>query len=271
MGLRDYNGGSWNDQYKVNRKTFRKNQLKMLSEQTTVHTLHEVIGSMKKVVLMAKMGDDKFANKTVTGNHKLEQIINEMVTGESVTEAFVKWFAGYDSHKGDFIKLSLMFRPFLPKITQKILGEVYDFAKKYLPKFSQYKSFQQRAYHNSNFNEEDVYYDNDGCRRDDRLKPLPEYAYINFFAKVFKKRHPELWYIVQPHIPIVGITKISIGQGGPSYQFVSVKDRRIVVDMESVIAILSDKINNYDDEKSPVKDRYVLLRSKARSIADDNN
>ena len=130
-----YYGGSYNDQYKVSRKTFRKNQREMLGEQKSTHTLHEVIAAVKKVVLMAKMGDDKFENKTVTGNHKLENIINEAVTGETVTEAFVKWFASYDSHKGDFIKLSLMFRPFLPKITQKILGEVYDFAKKYLPKF----------------------------------------------------------------------------------------------------------------------------------------
>jgi len=260
----------WNDHYKINRKTFRKKQREMLSEQTSAHTLHEVIGAVKKVVLMAKMSDDKFKNRTITGNDKLEQIINKMTTGESVTESFVKWFDGYDSHKGDFVKLSLMFRPFLPKITQKALGEIYDFAKKYLPKFSQYKSFQQMSYQNPNFNEKNVYYDDVGNAKNERLKPLPEYAYINFFAKVFKKRHPELWYIVQPHIPIVGTTKISIGQGRSSCQIMSVKGNKVIIDMDSVISILSDKINKYEDKESPIKDKYILLREKARRI-DDNN
>jgi len=266
-----YNGDSYNNQYKVNRKTFRKNQRKMLTEQKSIHSLQEVIGSMKKVVLMAKMGDDKFKNRTKTGNFKLEEIINDMPNGETVTKACVKWFGGYDSHKGDFVKMSLLFRPFLPKITQKVLGEVYDFAKKYLPKYDQYKSFQHRSHHDSNFREENVYYDEEGNKKHERLKPLSKYAYIAFFEKVFKKRHIELWNVVKPHIPIVGTTEMSIGEGGSSYQFVSVKGNRLTIDMDNVISVLTEKINNYNDEDSPIKERYILLRDVARSIADDNN
>jgi hypothetical protein len=261
--------GYYNGSYEINRKTFRKNQLEAVKEQESVHTLGQVIGSMKKVVLYCKMGDNKFKNKTITGNHQLENIINGMVDG-SVTKVFAKWFGGYDSHKGNFIKMSLLFRPFLPKMTQKIMGEVYQFAQNYLPQFDRYKSFQQRSHIDSKFREENVYYSKDGEQDSERLKPLSRYAYMDFFEKVFKKRYPDLWYVVKPHVPIGGKATMSIGQGGGTQVFVSIRDKRIVIDMSHIIATLTEKINAYEENESPIKNKYILLREKARRVDDDN-
>ena len=220
------------------------------------------------------MGDDKFENKTVTGNKELEEIINDVSLGENETiqSKFAKWFCGYRSLKGDFVKMSIMFRPFLPRMTQKIMGEIYEFAKEYQRWNTQHKSFLLGSYRRAKFDEPDVYYDVDGEKNEERLKPLSESAYEYFFQKTFKKRHPDLWRIVQPNTPVTGESSMYIGSGDFNHQYVSVRGTKVIIEMGNVVSVLNKKISKmHDIGCTNLAKKYENLKEKALKIDNKNS
>ena len=255
----------------VRRKDFRidRKQYFAKDQQKLSYTFAQLIGTVKKVVLSAKMTDTKFENKSVTGSKVLERIINEagFSKGETIQSMFSKYFMSYDCRKSDFKKMSQMFRIFLPKMTQVIMGEIYDFAMKYQRWNCDYKKSIERSHRQPNYHEQNVYYDDKGCMNDERLKPLNAIGYKYFAQKLFYKRYPELWYAVKPDVPLIGQVSMSVGGKSTYGDLVSfcVEGTKISFDMYSIIKYLTGLMNGTESEFIKLKYKKLI------EIAENSN
>ena len=262
-----------NDQYRVNRKKFRmkrkKEDAEYLKQQKMVYSFNQLMGSLKKAVLGAKMGSVEFENKTITGNKQLENLINKFDGETAIETQLAQWFSLGGSYKGDFKRLSQMFRLFMPKMTQEIMGTIYDFAMGCQRKNNQYKSWIKSSCIDTLIDPPSIYYNESGEDKK-RIAPMSEYQYLSFAKKLFRKRYPELANELRPDAPIRAKIDIRTGDGNNSgFIYFRVRDGRIEFSTYGII----EKLKSLKDlvGSDLMKEKYRNLIQKAERIAHENN
>lgn len=255
----------------MNRKRFRairKSEFKKLHEIGNLpYNFFDVLYNLKGAVLHSKISEKKFHNVTATGDKGIEAIFNEEVEG--ISNSLIKWFTTYGACKGDFIKLSTILKPFMPKITQKILGVIYNNAKAWIVMNKTYKNVVADN-NRIDYHKLKLFCNDEGEYLKDRIAPMTKEKYIAFFQDLFRKRYPEMWKMIKPNVPLLGKGSIILGraEGYSHDQYVYIKNGKIIFDMGFPIKQCEKKIM---DDKIIDKDYYISLKREAEEIEYANN
>jgi hypothetical protein len=215
-----------------------------LKDLEVSHTWSELLSAVRKTVLMYKIGDTQFESKTITRSTMLEGLINEdkLENGKTVTSEFVRMMNFV--YKTDFKQMSQMFRRFLPKMTQEIMGKLYEYGKEWYQYNKHYNNMIKSSSGRTIFNEIQIYYKADGTKNKDRLAPMATYSYRDFANKLFRRKHLALWYYAKPDMPINGkeVIKLGMEQSHRSCFNFWIQDGKICFSVSPIIQKLSKEL-----------------------------